>query len=303
MFSPVKSLLSWLSTLNSVDDPGETSAHRFLLSARLGLWPAIFLSAFAFRHLLGYSAGATAALGIDLSLVASIAFLFNDIHDTAIDEANNVHRWSVRSKRDAWLFITTASLSALVVLFSFFQLSRTAAVGVVLVMLISIAYSLICKRVFLLGNVVAAALSVSPGLIMFVDVQAQGHVESKAFIATSVFLAIAFLLLLSREIKFDQFDLPGDRVGGRMTVPMRISEASLNVVHGVIAIASLCLLIFIVSLNGRFSLPTNFVVAGITCAVSGILLFGAYRGVTKEIFYKRTRIVMLVVPLSMLLAF
>src|ERR1700733_8783678 len=104
MTSPMKSIWRWIATLNSVDDPGETSIHRFILSARLGLWPAIFLGAFAFRHLLGYAPDATITIAVDLCLIASVAFLFNDVADAAIDAANKIHRWNMRSRLDLQMF-------------------------------------------------------------------------------------------------------------------------------------------------------------------------------------------------------
>ncbi|HEV7738084.1 MAG TPA: hypothetical protein VGO47_12015, partial [Chlamydiales bacterium] len=104
MSRPGQTWVGWIQTLNSVDVPGESSIHRFILSARLGLWPAFVLSSFAFGHLLAYNLATTLVLAIDLCLAASIAFLFNDIRDAEIDSANHIHRWSIRSRNDLNLF-------------------------------------------------------------------------------------------------------------------------------------------------------------------------------------------------------
>lgn len=298
-----KTWLGWVRTLNAVDELGENSLHQFLLSARLGLWPAIILSSVAFAHLLKYKSIATGFLAFDLCLVASVAFLFNDICDAPIDAANRIHRWSPRSRFDQRLFVGTCAGAAAIMLFSFFWLSDVAVAGVVISILVGVAYSLVCKRIFLLGNVVAAMLSISPGLIMSIDVLLDRHDHAVAIESAAAFLMIAFLMLLSREIKFDEFDLPGDRIGNRHTLPMWLHRTALDALHGVLAAISLCLFVAVVALNGRFSWEANLLIALSISLAASTLLISAYRGVSKETFYKKTRVVMLVFPLSMLLTF
>ncbi len=298
-----KTWLGWVRSLNAVDEPGENSLHRFLLSARLGLWPAITLSSVAFGYLLEYMPIATGLLSLNLCLVASVAFLFNDIRDAPIDAVNEIHRWSLRSPFDRRLFMGTCAGAAAVMLASFFWLSGVAAIGVAVSMLVGIAYSLVCKRIFLLGNVVAAGLSISPGLIMSIDVLLGPDNHTVAIGSAVAFLMIAFLILLSREIKFDEFDLPGDRMGNRSTLPMRLHRTALDAVHGILAATSLCLFVATVALNGRFSWESNFFIAISISLAASTLLITAYRSPSKETFYKKTRLVMLMLPLSMLLSF
>jgi 4-hydroxybenzoate polyprenyltransferase len=298
-------LVNWFTTLNNVDVVGENSVHRFTLSARLGLWPAIAISSFAFGHLTEYDVVSTAILSLDLSLVASIAFLFNDARDAEIDKINNVHRWSIRSEFDLHLFVRVTVACLAIIATSFIWLSKVASFGVLLSLIIGIVYSLICKRVFLLGNVVAAALSISPGLIMLFDTvlrypKARG--TGLAMPATS-FLLVAFLLLLSREVRFDQFDVAGDKAGGRHTVPMVISGRLLNLAHATVALASLCLLSYILISNGKYSLLLNSLFALICVTGTAYLMTVAYKSNTKEHFYKKTRLVMLVIPISILVSF
>jgi 4-hydroxybenzoate polyprenyltransferase len=303
MAMTVQRFIKWLTTLNSVDDPGHNSFHRFILSARLALWPAIILSSFAFGRLLHYELTKTLMLSTDLCLVASIAFLFNDTRDVEIDRANGIYRWSIRTKFDLKLFVGTSATCFFAIALSFFWLSTSAFIGVVLSMATCIAYSLICKKIFLLGNTVAALLSISPGLIMLMDILVSGRRAGQFIGPAPLFLAIAFLLLLSREIKFDQFDIAGDKIGGRFTVPMLVSSSALKVLHGAIAVIALCSLFSLLALSGRYSWSLNLMMGLITSLFAAGLMMRAYRATTKEMFYKTTRLVMLVIPLSILVSY
>jgi 4-hydroxybenzoate polyprenyltransferase len=292
-----QSFIKWIGTLNSVDVPGENSFHRFVLSARLGLWPAIVLSSFAYYPLVS-----TAMLSVNLCLVASFAFLFNDTRDVAIDEFNKVHRWSIRTKFDALLFICAIVLNVLATATGAFWLSKVAFIGLMATIAVSVTYSLFCKKVFLLGNVVAAALSVSPGLIMFIDVRIQG--QTGGFVDPALFfLASAMLLLISREIKFDEFDLEGDRIGKRVTVPMILNGIALSALHIFVGMMALSLLLATITFAGKYSQYANLMIALITALLTGTLMLVAYRTASKERFYKMTRLVMLVIPISILVSF
>ncbi len=293
----------WVVSLNTVDGPTDSAFHRFVLSARLGLWPAIVLSTLAFGHLLHYGTAASTGLALNLCLVASIAFLFNDVRDVAIDAANNIHRWSIRSDADRRLFVFMFVLCATIVSLSGFWLSTIALFGTVAALLVSIAYSLVCKRLLLVGNLVAALLSLSPGLIIFLDAVLASEASPINVAATGMFLLLAFLLLLSREIKFDEFDLSGDRIGKRLTVPMLLGARTLNFIHMALVGSSIVLLTTCIAFAGKFSWSINFALAILVCAGTSKLLFKAYVGQSKESFYKSTRVVMLIIPLLIFVGF
>ena len=111
-------------------------------------------------------------------------------------------------------------------------------------------------------------------------------------------LMISFLLLVSREIKFDEFDLRGDSLGKRSTVPMVVSSKVLNVLHVIIGVASLCLLLSTVAMAGKFSWQTNLLLGSVTSVFAAALMLIAYQGRSKEKFYKVTRLLMLGIPIS-----
>lgn len=183
------------------------------------------------------------------------------------------------------------------------NLSSSAVIGLVVTAAVSIAYSLICKKIFLLGNVVAAALSISPGLIMSIDSYTAGHQTENYSGVALVLLGAAFLLLVSREIKFDEFDLLGDRFGKRTTVPMFFGSRALSALHAVICASALSLLAFALAVAGKFSSQANLIIASGTFIFSAALIILAYNTASKEKFYKTTRVVMLVIPISILLSF
>jgi 4-hydroxybenzoate polyprenyltransferase len=185
-------------TFNTVDAPASTTLQRFFMSARLGLWPAIMVSSFAFAHLTQHNWQTATLIGGNLCLVASLAFLFNDIRDADIDAANNISRWSVRSPIDRHLFRTTVGVVFASAIASSFYLSATAAVGLAAAICVGLAYSIVCKRIFLLGNVVAAALSLSPGLIMLSNslIINRADFDATSLLPAAAFSTVAFILLL-----------------------------------------------------------------------------------------------------------
>ncbi len=303
MLAVGRSMLKWVRSLNSVDIPGASRLHRFILSARLGLWPAILLSSLAFGHLFDAEIAPTVILATNLCLVASVAFLFNDAWDARIDERNGVHRWNIHGSSDVWLFVGSVAICLFAMGLAYFWLSWTAFVGLILTMGISIAYTLFCKRIFLLGNVVAAVLAISPGLIMAIGALLNGQRSENISWEASAFLGAGFLLLVSREIKFDEFDIAGDYYGNRATVPMILSGSALGVLHALMCGGALLLLFVVLSNAGKFSSSVNLALALATCAFSAALMVIAYRANSKERFYKTTRLIMLAIPISILLSF
>jgi len=295
--------LSWIKSANSVDKPASSSFTRFALSARPTLWPAIVLSSFAFGHLVGYGLTQTAMLATDLCLTASIAFLFNDITDRRIDIANNIDRWFINSWSDI-LYACGAILAYSVLLVSSVSiLSTTALIWILLTLILSIIYSLYCKKVLLLGNLVASTISISPGLIILIDAYSMHPLLSDSATVMIAFLSIAFLFLVSREIKFDEYDIVGDRIGGRVTLPMFVSARFLSVIHGLLVFAALFVLFVLIYEEGRLQGYGNLVLSISISIITGWLLFRAYRSCSKETFYRTTRLVMLVVPISIFIGF
>jgi len=287
-----------------MDEPSPGPITRFWISSRPGLWPAIIFSAYAFSYILSYNAMHTAILAVSLCLIASVGFLFNDTIDRTIDEANNVHRWCLQTHLDLLLFCSAVSLNALSILISFYFLGTVVGLSLLGTFLLVGAYSLFLKKIPLLGNVVAAALSITPGLIMLLDVRFEAAwVDLNSGTTATLFLIIGFLLLLSREIKFDEFDEVGDRIGGRTTIPMLFDKRSLGVVYVLLNTIALALFIFAVATRGDHPLQINVRIAILITTVIFVLMISAYRSASKTMFYKTTRLVMFLIPLSIFFSF
>ena len=158
------------------------------------------------------------------------------------------------------------------------------------------------KRIFLLGNLVAAALSVTPGLLIYIDVTNPPNGIELADTSRPgiLMIIVGFLLLVAREVKFDEFDVTGDRIGGRLTLPMVFGSRALNVLYALLSGFAVCVLFVTMLIYGAHSGVTNFLVATTIAFLSAALLTIAYRSSSKRLFYKSTRILMLLLPVCML---
>jgi 4-hydroxybenzoate polyprenyltransferase len=288
----------------SMDDRVEVPVRSFIRSARLGLWPAIALSVSAFAWLLQYDLMSGLAVAASLCLIASVGFLLNDTLDQAIDRANDVHRWSMQTPRDVVLFAAAVALCMAAILLAARQLSIAASLMLVSAAIVSVAYSIVLKRVLLVGNVAAAGLSISPGLLFYLDtIIGRRPVSAAATTAAACLVCAGFVFLLAREIRFDEYDRTGDRIGGRLTLPMVLGHRSLYALHLGLGLVAAGLLSGPVAAFGAHSPATNMVLAGaIGAAFCGLLML-AYGSRSKTVFYKATRAAMLLLPVSIFLGF
>lgn len=293
------------SIFGSVDAPGNGPVHRFLLSARPGLWPAILLATAAFAYITQYPFAQAGIIAVNLCASASLGFLFNDALDREIDKVNNVSRWSMASSLDACLFLCVVALQLGLLAGAYLFVSTNLFVALVSVLFLAVAYSILFKRIILLGNLVAAGLSMTPGLLILLDAASfQKHMNMPSVIFPAVaFLIVGFLLLISREVRFDEFDRKGDRKGMRLTLPMIFGKRVLDVVHIVLIAVALSLLCAALVYYGRHSTPINLLGAASTLAIAVWLMLPAYLSTSKEAFYKRTRVAMLLIPASMMIYF
>jgi 4-hydroxybenzoate polyprenyltransferase len=288
----------------SIDEYSETPVKRFVLSARLGLWPAIAFSAFAFNYLLAFGVFETTLLSIALCLTATLGFLLNDILDQKIDQSNGIHRWSIQTKAD--IGYIAIAIAAYVVTIAFCQrfLSETAVTLLLVSIALVVAYSIVLKRIFLLGNVVSAVLSMSPGIIMFVDrFKTLQFAESDIIRIAASLIGIGFLFLVSREIRFDEFDKAGDQLGNRITVPMVLQKTALGAMHISLIVSATIWFAILIAMYGTHSTFLNFILALIVTASVVLVVTIAYTSSSKTIFYKMTRITLVILPASIFICF
>ena len=114
---------------------------------------------------------------------------------------------------------------------------------------------------------------------------------------------MGFLLLVSREIKFDEFDKDGDRIGRRLTVPMVFHKTALDTVHTILVSSAMSLIVVVIATRGVHSMVFNIFTALSMALIFSALMIVAYRSSSKTVFYKVTRLVMLMVPISIFTSF
>ncbi|MBV9826811.1 MAG: UbiA family prenyltransferase [Alphaproteobacteria bacterium] len=275
----------------------------FLASARLSLWPAIVVSSLSFSYALTYDFGDALVIALNLCGISTLAFLFNDVLDHKIDEANCVHRWSMKTPIDAVLLSLSAGILVVNYALTLIYVAHGISLLLLLTAVISLLYSVLLKRVLILGNLVAAGLSICPGLLILLACRCDTNVSKSTNIdIASAFLAIGFVIFVSREIRFDEFDQVGDRLGRRLTLPMVFQRQALGTLHILLLSAAVLGLVAAVLILGHGTLIFRVSLA-LVAAVGLILALGvAYKSGSKTIFYKVTRVIMLLVPVLMILS-
>ncbi|MCS7211903.1 MAG: geranylgeranylglycerol-phosphate geranylgeranyltransferase, partial [Chloroherpetonaceae bacterium] len=148
------------------------------------------------------------------TLVGAAANVINDVMDIEIDRINKPKRplasgrLSPKDAQAEWFALTAAGIA----LSAFISpLHTSIAIGASAVLY---AYSLVLKRVALVGNLVVAGV-VSTGLIYAALVV--GDLQEVWFP-----VAFSFLFNLGREILKDLEDTEGDKKGGAETLPLKI---------------------------------------------------------------------------------
>lgn len=275
----------------------------FVSSARVPLWLPILVNCLAFGHLLSLPATTSLIVGANLCMIASLGFVFNDVLDTKIDAANNIDRWSLTQPIDAWLLAFAFVATGALLLMSAIGVGRALMVSLCVVCALTLLYSVLFKKIFLVGNLLAAALCVTPGLLLLNEATSIGSSAAGSVNVAISMLSAGFLFLTSREVKFDEFDKVGDIVGQRTTLPRVFTTSTLKAFHACLNVSgALILMVSIVNL-GRFAEHINLLVGAAVSTVVAGLLIDAFRSNDVDRYTLNTRIVMLLIPLTIYLCF
>ncbi len=195
-----------------------------------------------------------ALLVISTLLIAAGGNIINDYFDVRADRINKPHRliiskyikrrWAILSH---WTFNALAFFIALYLCWRY----RTIWFGVIHVTSITFLwwYSVQLKKKALLGNIVISALTVLVILLtsLFLakandpsQLKAVFHnsidpvLHVNTFLVTLIFMGMAFVQNLCREIIKDVEDIPGDRVINALTLPMIIGARSAQLLVGLL---------------------------------------------------------------------
>lgn len=183
-----------------------------LKSARLILWPAIFLNTFLIATLLSPAVVSALCLSLALCFTSAFGFLINDLFDRGVDKINNAGRLE-NASADTIRAVQWASIAAAIVSLSCAALvSASAFFSVVGITAGLIAYTYVLRRRLFLANASAAILASSPLWLPFIAFGAIPHSFQLAV------LTVSLLILFGREIASDAKDIRGDAATGRNTI-------------------------------------------------------------------------------------
>jgi 4-hydroxybenzoate polyprenyltransferase len=268
----------------------------FIASARPMLWLAIALNTFAFSFLFELDMTRTVYIAGVLCALSSVGFLFNDLTDVKIDKRNNVERWVPNSRYSWGLLWSLIIFSFGLVLLSIPLLGLIGFWMLLGVYVLVFLYSISLKKLFLVGNVVSVICSLSPALLVMAISETSSMAQNKV-VGASALVAAGFLLLLSREIRFDQNDVNGDRFGGRLTLPLVFSELAINVIQLSLVVGGVVFLaVAYLTFGGEYA-----VLAAATVSVATAALFvKAHFSENVWTYTHYTRFAMLLIPISLL---
>lgn len=188
------------------------SLRLLVRSARPYLWPAIAVNSTLMSAVCGLTATDCIVLAISLILCASSGFLFNDVLDHEIDQANGRRRLQAISRhgRVAVVACAIAGWVLAVMIPALFTSSGHWAV-ILIVALGSAFYSTPIRAIPVLSTLCASLLCSSP---LWVPILAT---HDSTPLACGLLVAVALCLFVGRETILDTRDMEGDRQHGRRT--------------------------------------------------------------------------------------
>ncbi len=157
-------------------------------------------------------------------LIAAAGNIINDIEDIEIDLINKPEKVIIGnqvSKDQAWNIYTVLTFAGIVIgiyLTTFKEVKYVAYTNLIAAGILYF-YSTTYKRMFLLGNMLIAALSAFSIAIVYLTEPAAPTIEPLKIIVTG-YVVYAFIISLAREILKDLQDIKGDEVAGCRTLPI-----------------------------------------------------------------------------------
>jgi 4-hydroxybenzoate polyprenyltransferase len=285
-------------SMSSMDSASDSRLVQIWRSARIALWPAIILNVFAISTLAKIDGVIAVVVSVIMCLTATFAFVFNDQCDKKIDERNGVCRWVITSKLDYFFAGTYLAFFILVLFLSHSVLSASSLAWLWSAVVLSLLYSLCLKKIPFVGNLSAAFLVVSPMIILLSHDLGRLADYSDLLNVCLLFILAQFLFTMSREAKFDEFDIHGDRDAGRVTLPVVFHRKTLSVYHAVLNLCSVAAIFLGLCVFSERATVTwqkgtlLFILLSVFC----FILVISYRSESKAVFYKLTRAVMVVFP-------
>jgi 4-hydroxybenzoate polyprenyltransferase len=180
-------------------------------SARVALWPAIFLNFCIISYRISPDLGTVFVMATSLCFIASFGFLINDLKDVSVDTVNGSKRLQDASFHESRL-LRWVSVAFLVG--SLGLSAKSGSSGFLIMAFIAVGlgiYTFVARPKLLIANILAAILASSPLWAPFLVFD-----ELPNFTQVGI-LVTALLLITAREMIFDAEDFRGDAYGHRRT--------------------------------------------------------------------------------------
>ncbi len=242
---------------------------------------------------------ALALLILGSILVTAGGYLFNDYIDKNADRINKPNKVYIDSWSSIGFWLVYLLFNALALLI-FFILSSKLFFWYAIIIIGLIIYSLILKRLPLIGNIFVSALAAFSIIAVFMLFQFQ----NKKMIV--LYAGLAALLTYIREIIKDIEDISGDKATGYKTFPVLVGQNQSKMI--VIMTVVFTMIIYGNLLNswvlGRFTMPLKGVFIGyqVVCIFVPLLVLTVklYIAESKEDFGKLSSLTKYIMATGML---
>jgi 4-hydroxybenzoate polyprenyltransferase len=255
------------------------------------MWPFVIMNCAAYGFAVAVSISDWVAITLATCACMSISFAVNDIVDVDIDRVNGKRRWHPQTAMDLsrvaiWLLIMLILVYGAAII-----VGGTAQYVIFGTLAGCVVYSFGPKSLPGVGNALAALLAVSP-VIAFIAASPMDEMRLSPYQLQAILVA-GFITFFCREIRYDLFDAPGDRAGGRATYPIVFSTTICHVLCGALFLFSIVLLVRVAfltsdSLERAIWLGAAFIYAALTTWY--------YVAMSESTFTLRTRVFMLLWP-------
>lgn len=188
---------------------------KYFRSSRLYHWPAIILNTLLSALILDLREAVGIILGIQISCLASFAFVMNDYLDVEIDEYNKIDRLNGinREKRN---YLFAFAFSYLIIAFLLCNYMNYKFIGgLVFLTALLVIYNLALKKFLFIGNLVAAISIMST---MWIPMLYSGLNSIPSLYVLILLCCLTYHF--SRELILDSNDVIGDNIIRRQTYPI-----------------------------------------------------------------------------------
>lgn len=231
---------------------------------------------------------------LSVFFVMSAGYLINDYFDFKTDSINKPEKKHFKNRNTYWVLFLI--FNALAVLLSFICVEYEGYSSVPYIVSLAIVllwmYSYLLQILPFIGNLTIALL-----VILFYIPLKEGYESTHI---TNGFMALSFMITLTREIIKDLEDKNGDLQSGYKTLPIVLGNNSSKILATFFIVVSINLLFksFWNTLSQELSLVLLFSLIHILLIISGVILF---LKTTNKLYYVKYKTASLLLKINMVL--